>query len=204
MPAEDAASDEDRVKVRRVHTNDLGATHIGSILVGHADRSCPDHLDDEWTELECAVDAVLIEPLGGIEASRDIGDGLTAHGEYCDDPADLSMLDLRVFKLGARTGLTSGRITEVGVSLTAWNPRGMIRYPLCFSIMSDTDGQAFAQRGDSGSAVVDGQGRLVGLLVAMQDNEHDASALAYAIPMAMVITELGIELIGPDSCAVTP
>lgn len=198
VPTEDARPDEDRVKVRRIHTNDLGATHTGSIPVGHADRSCPDDLDDEWTMLECPVDAVLIEPLEGIEAGRDIGEGLTAHGEYYEDPADLSMLHLRVYKLGAKTGLTSGLITQVGVSLTAWNnPRGPIQYPLCFSIMSDTDGRPFAQRGDSGSAVVDERGRLVGLLVAMEDDEHDPSALAYAIPFAMVISELGVQLIGP-------
>ena len=67
---------------------------------------------------------------------------------------------------------------------------------LGYLIMSDTDRCAFAQPGDSGSAVVDERGRLVGLIVAMEDSDRDPSALAFAIPIASVIAELGIELIG--------
>jgi hypothetical protein len=146
--------------------------------------------------LTCPVDAVLIEPLPGVEASRDVSDNISAHGDYYEDPLDPSLLEVRVFKAGARSGLTSGLITQIGASFTVTHAQGQIQYPLGFLIMSDTEGIPFAQPGDSGSAVVDEGGRLLGLIVAMQPADRDPSALAFAIPIAPVISELGIQLIG--------
>jgi hypothetical protein len=182
--------------VSRVHTNDLGATHLGIIHIGHASRSCPDAPEEDWVVLDCSVDAVLIEPLPNVEGSRDVGGGITAHGDYYEDPLDPSLLELPVFKSGAASGFTSGLITQIGASFTATHTRGQIQYPLGFLIMSDTDDHAFAQPGDSGSAVVDERGRFVGLIVAMQSSNRDPSALAFAIPIVLVIRELGIQLIG--------
>jgi hypothetical protein len=145
--------------------------------------------------ISCPVDAALVEPLPGVEASRDVGNGISAHGDYYEDPLDPALLELRVFKAGARSGLTSGLVTQIGASFTATHQRGQIQYPLGFLIMSDTDGRPFALPGDSGAAVVDGRGRLLGMIVAMQA-DRDPSALAFAIPIAWVIRELGIQLIG--------
>jgi S1-C subfamily serine protease len=71
-----------------------------------------------------------------------------------------------------------------------------IHYPFGYWVMSDEDGKPFAMPGDSGSAVIAGDGRVVGMVVAMQDAPDDPSALAFVIPIRPVLEAPEIVLIG--------
>lgn len=96
------------------------------------------------------------------------------------------MLGDEVFKVGRTTGLTRGRIVSVHDRV------GPVGYGIgnCWFRDSFTveglDGQAFSDAGDSGAAIVRGDGEVLGLVYA--GNGVDT----YACPIADVIAELGI------------
>lgn len=92
-----------------------------------------------------------------------VGNAMASHG-------------LHVYKHGATTGLTQGRIVDFGLELR-FRLRGV---PLWFEgiIAIEGFGQPFSDRGDSGALVLDTiTNEAVGVLLAR--NEH----LAYAYPM---------------------
>lgn len=96
------------------------------------------------------------------------------------------MLGDEVFKVGRTTGLTRGRIVSVGDRV------GPVGYGIgdCWFRGSFTvegvDGQAFSDGGDSGAAIVRGDGEVLGLIYA--GNGVDT----YACPIADVLAELGL------------
>ncbi len=179
-----------RAETDRVLTNPMGAVPIASIHIGHAAASAP----AEFTAT-CEVDAALISPLEGVGCGRSIGD-VKAHGLHYDS-FDPGLYGLPVQKYGARSGLTVGMICEIGAELVAESHLGTIRYPFGYWIMNQTAGVPFALPGDSGSMVVDLHGRVVGLIVAMQNPAADPDASAFCIPIEPVLRELNVELIGP-------
>jgi hypothetical protein len=91
-----------------------------------------------------------------------------------------------VFKVGRTTGLTRGRIVSVSDRV------GPVGYGIgdCWFRGSFTveglDGQAFSDGGDSGAAIVRGDGEVVGLIYA--GNGVDT----YACPIADVLAQLGL------------
>jgi hypothetical protein len=91
-----------------------------------------------------------------------------------------------VFKVGRTTGLTRGRIVSVSDRV------GPVGYGIgdCWFRGSFTvegvDGQAFSDGGDSGAAIVGGDGEVLGLIYA--GNGVDT----YACPIADVLAELGL------------
>lgn len=96
------------------------------------------------------------------------------------------MLGDEVFKVGRTTGLTRGRIVSVGDRV------GPVGYGIgdCWFRGSFTveglDGQAFSDGGDSGAAIVRGDGEVLGLIYA--GNGVDT----YACPILDVLAELGL------------
>jgi hypothetical protein len=91
-----------------------------------------------------------------------------------------------VFKVGRTTGLTRGRIVSVSDRV------GPVGYGIgdCWFRGSFTveglDGQAFSDGGDSGAAIVRGDGEVLGLIYA--GNGVDT----YACPIADVLAQLGL------------
>jgi hypothetical protein len=93
--------------------------------------------------------------------------------------AEIQNTDYIVYKRGCRTGVTKGKVVSVGMSV---DQRRKVPNPAAYDddtqdielhirqatnqleIESLTDGFEFAVPGDSGSAVLDSQGRLVGLV----------------------------------------
>lgn len=167
---------------------------MASVLIGHSGRSVP-----AVRASVCPVDAALVVPLERVECNRRIGDQVETHGGYFEDIHDEELYDLTVFKSGARTGLTRGKICEVGAELRTRRKgrQGPIRYPFGYWVMSDENQKHFALPGDSGSVVVAGDGRVVGMLVAMQEASQDPSALAFVLPIRPILEALDVALIGP-------
>lgn len=95
----------------------------------------------------------------------------------------------QVFKVGRSTGLTHGRITDVATTV------GSIAYDFgdCWFRRSITiegnDGTLFSDHGDSGSAILDASGEVVGIVYAGNDTQ------TYACPIGAVLTALGCTLI---------
>lgn len=92
---------------------------------------------------------------------------------------------LRVFKHGASTGWTSGVVSavEVDTDVPVRAPDGILHYKNVIELTSPDED--FAGPGDSGSAVVDTQGRLLGILFAVNELYKPVGGsrvLAYAIP----------------------
>lgn len=181
-------------RTNRVYTSALGPVPVASVLIGHAGRSEP-----PTRRRVCPVDAALVTPLERVDCNRDIGEELKAHGGYFTDIYDDALYELTVFKRGAKTGVTRGVIVEIGAQLTTKQQgrQRPIHYPFGYWVMSDEDGKAFAMPGDSGSVVVTGDGRVVGMVVAMQDAPGDPSALAFVIPIRPILEALDVVLIGP-------
>jgi hypothetical protein len=138
----------------------------------------------------------LILPRNDVTCTRSIGGETETHGSYFQ-PDDHALDNLEVLKYGAKTGLTRGRICETGVSLNTRSAHGPIRYSFGYWVMHEQDRVPFALPGDSGAVVVAGDGRVVGLLVAMQDPMQEPSAAAFVIPIAPILAALHVGLIGP-------
>jgi hypothetical protein len=96
--------------------------------------------------------------------------------------------DDHVQKVGRTTGLTSGKVTSIA---TIVGPIAYDGKPAWFrnSIEIEGDnGTKFSDHGDSGSAIVNSAGELVGLLYAGNGSQ------TYACPIDAVIAALGIKL----------
>lgn len=175
----------------RVFTSPFGPVPLASQHIGRSGHSVPDR-----PTLLTDIDAALIHPNGDVTCTRSIGGETETHAGYFQ-PDDPALDNLEVLKYGARTGLTRGRVCETGASLTTRTAHGAIRYSFGYWVMHERDGVPFALPGDSGSVVVARDGRVVGMLVAMQDPIQDPSAAGFVIPIAPILTALSIGLIGP-------
>ncbi|MEN7548840.1 hypothetical protein AAG747_13040 [Rapidithrix thailandica] len=114
------------------------------------------------------------------------------NGSYTVTPTDILGGGYPVKKYGRTTKLSSGRITRLNFSGTRndnWN----------FTNQLYIDGQ-FADSGDSGSAIVDDNGNVVGLLWGTGKNKQFASGS----PIAQVMSELNISVLTASEAPALP
>lgn len=100
-------------------------------------------------------------------------------------------LNAAVRKRGRTTGLTYGKVTSVDASVTIDYGDGLGSHTLKNQIRVEPDttkSAQFSDHGDSGSAVVDADNRVIGLLFG------GSSAATYANPIRFVLDELNIDL----------
>ena len=123
------------------------------------------------------VDAAIARPLKAADVSSDILEIGRIAGQGRGE------LGLPLQKSGRTTGLTRGEITQVAVTVDVSYGSGRVA-----RFTDQLMAGAMSQGGDSGSAVLDGDKRLVGLLFAGSDNstiinriEHVFSALGLAL-----------------------
>jgi hypothetical protein len=105
------------------------------------------------------VDAAIARPL----AARDVADEILGIGAI--QGTVQGTLGMRVQKSGRTTGLTTGEILQVDVTVNVEYGAGRIA-----QFTDQLLAGAMSQGGDSGSAVLDDQKRLTGLLFAGSDN----------------------------------
>lgn len=99
------------------------------------------------------------------------------------------MLGMLVRKSGRTTGLTEGVVRAVNFDvLNIQYDSGMVRVDDCIVIRTVGGTGSFSQPGDSGSAIVDSQGRVVGLLFAGSD------VVTFATPIARVLRRLKVKI----------
>jgi hypothetical protein len=123
------------------------------------------------------VDAALARPLNPADVSAEILEIGRLAGQGRGE------LGLRVKKSGRTTGLTTGEITQVDVTVNVQYGAGKIA-----RFTDQLMAGAMSQGGDSGSAVLDNDNRLVGLLFAGSDQstiinriEHVFAALGVGL-----------------------
>lgn len=122
------------------------------------------------------VDAALARPL-----SPELVEATVAEiGEISGTEA--GALGMAVRKSGRTTGYTEGEITQVDVTADVWYGERAARFT--DQLMAGD----MSRGGDSGSAVVDGQGRLVGLLFGGSDSTTLINRIEH------VFDALGVEL----------
>ena len=96
-------------------------------------------------------------------------------------------LGLLVRKAGRTTGLTEGIVRVVNFDVfNVQYTQGMVRVDDVV-VIEGTAG-SFSKQGDSGSAIVDPQGRVVALLFA------GSPQVTYAIPIPRVLRRLGVRI----------
>lgn len=123
------------------------------------------------------VDAAVARPLN----ARDVSDDILEIGRIVGQGR--GELGMALQKSGRTTGLTRGEITQVAVTVDVSYGAGRTA-----RFTDQLMAGAMSQGGDSGSAVLDGDKRLVGLLFAGSDNstiinriEHVFSALGVTL-----------------------
>lgn len=130
------------------------------------------------------VDAGLAQLVSGTKAKNQYLSGRT---EKPPKSIGSAKRDDLVSKVGRTSGPTHGKITSIATIV------GPIEYdgkPAWFrnSIEIEGIGMQFSDRGDSGSAIVNDQGELVGLLYAGNGTQ------TYACPIGAVLEALGVTL----------
>jgi hypothetical protein len=123
------------------------------------------------------VDAAIARPLKAADVSDDILEVGRIAGQGRGE------LGMALQKSGRTTGFTRGEITQVAVTVNVSYGSGRVA-----RFTDQLMAGAMSQGGDSGSAVLDGDKRLVGLLFAGSDNstiinriEHVFSALGLSL-----------------------
>jgi len=130
------------------------------------------------------VDAGIARLVTGTKAKNQY---LTGRTEKPPASIGTAQRDALVSKVGRTTGPTHGRVTSIATIV------GPVEYdgkPAWFrnSIEIEGVGMQFSDHGDSGSAIVNDNGELVGLLYAGNGTQ------TYACPIAAVLAELGVTL----------
>jgi hypothetical protein len=154
-------------------------------------------LETKSTNLvDCAL-AEITDP-NGCERNlmRDL-DGIGKNGRL-KGVAGISTLEKGeiVRKIGRTTGATIGRIVTIELDHVILKyDMGNIRFDNQIEIESN-DERLFADGGDSGSLIVDGDGKAVGLLTAMSEQGgRNRLGKFYANPIQQVLSDLKAELI---------
>ena len=150
----------------------IGLLNAGCRLIGSRTRYRSVSIQ-QTTNL---VDAAIARPL----FAADVADQILGIGTIQGTAA--GTLGLRVKKSGRTTGLTTGEIIQVDVTVNVDYGGGRVA-----QFTDQLMAGAMSQGGDSGSAVLDEQNRLMGLLFAGSDNstiinriEHVFAALGVA------------------------
>lgn len=137
-----------------------------------------------------SVDAAIAVVDDGVEVDeltlRDLG---TVTG-VVTEPVETGE---EVAKIGRTTGLTQGRVTAFELdNLVVGYDRGNFRFDDQLEIEGSGE-EPFSQGGDSGSLIVDAEGRAVALLFAGSDQGGtNGRGLTYANPIARVLDALRV------------
>ncbi|RRO13091.1 hypothetical protein EIL87_25945 [Saccharopolyspora rhizosphaerae] len=142
------------------------------------------HAELARAALSGRVDAAAVSIVPGLPASPEVG-GLgpvTGHARaYPGEP---------VRKHGFGTGLTEGFVTSVDATIRVDHGAALGVRVLREQIRIATERPRFCGPGDSGAAVLDGAGRVLGLHVA----GDEGGAVGYATPIGDVFSELDVHL----------
>ena len=134
------------------------------------------------------IDATIIRPVDGLELDARIGRGRSPAGVR--DLRDEALDDyVRVHKAGRMTGRTTGFLDPAMVKLPTKN--GCL-YGNGWWVEAEEGG--FAEVGDSGSVVVDDEGYVVGMAVAINDPDPGEPKLTLCQAIVPVLDELGVEI----------
>jgi hypothetical protein len=140
----------------------------------------------DWDKtLDCAISS-LDDDVPFITKIKQIKkpDGTLEHNGFISG-SDNAQSGHEVWKIGARTGLTRGTISQVA-------PRIEIHPQAPFAYIAD--------HGDSGSVVVDlASGMVVGLLKSIDKEIADGGTLGFAVPIAPILTKLNITVSPTDA-----
>jgi hypothetical protein len=124
--------------------------------------------------------------------------GLNVNGSDALTGVTAAVPNMLVFKVGISTGRTAGRIVTPSLTVMVNQDDGTQKaFQQQMQIVSVDLGKRFGDHGDSGSLIVDDQGRAVGLLMGgePQPPGQDVSlAPTFANQIGLVMTELGITL----------
>ncbi len=130
-------------------------------------------------------------------AIADLIDGIDFNQHYHDNRPGLPkikssgdpVLGDRVLKVGRTTGLTRGEVKQITtiVGPVAYKP-GLCWFRRSF-VIEGVNGSKFSDHGDSGSAIVTEEGKLLGLLYAGNGRQ------TYACPISEVFTALDVRLV---------
>jgi hypothetical protein len=120
-----------------------------------------------------AVDAAVIKPYGGVACSNEAAYGMPngIRDLFVLEPHQKSEL-MSVRKHGAASHETTGSLLPCSTSDLKLRDAD-IRYTAGWDVYG-TDGKRFAERGDSGSIVVDENKAVVGMLVAVDEGDGRA------------------------------
>jgi hypothetical protein len=136
-----------------------------------------------WCNSNCGVsftDQVINLALNGSNAIVDI-----ARVQQTDINGSTPYV---VYKVGQRTGKTQGKVTNIGVPVTHSDPKlpggdnGIEVTPTqpdCSNILQ------FANHGDSGSALINSQGKLVGIVCSVDETQSPPTTIACHIHPAL-------------------
>jgi Trypsin len=99
--------------------------------------------------------------------------------------ADIGTPRAQVVKVGATTGRSTGEVIEVTAPVTdlAIHGRNAIKIHATGMNCAGTGTQEFSQRGDSGSAVINSEGKLVGLLFGGDQTDPTMSYASHIHPV---------------------
>ena len=137
--------------------------------------------------------ATLSEHVDGSVVTIDAGHGTSCTVEQIGNVKGkaTAVLNSAVRKRGRTTGLTFGKVDSVDASVTIDYGDGLGSHTLRnqIRVVPDTSQSAqFSDHGDSGSVVMDGDNKVVGLLFG------GSSAATYANPIQYVLDELQVDL----------
>jgi len=155
----------------------------------------------EWIKLRPRasnrVDAAIATIADGVDVEPNLLQGLVKGKDRRLAGVGADFLDegTIVYKLGRTTGATIGRITAFEVdNVVIQYDRGQLRYDGQIEIEGNSD-RAFSAGGDSGSIIVDADGKALALLFAGGDTGgSNGLGLTYANPIQTVLTDLDVEL----------
>lgn len=110
--------------------------------------------------------------------------------------AELTPDSIRVAKVGRTTGKTRGRITAFELdNLVVSYDIGNLRFDNQIEIEGSGD-RSFSDGGDSGSVIVNPDGKAVALLFAgSEEGGRNGKGLTYATPLHAVLSTLGVTLV---------
>jgi hypothetical protein len=187
----------------RDHNNQVvaptaGDTEVGQPTNGSSSTQCCNDIVGTFAagSMDGVRDAAAIKLVPGTRWQADIAEIGAVRGSHAIVEDDLDPGPYQVRKRGIRSGLTGGRVLSINSTYMAM---GRI-FRNAIIVRFDPDpGQPsgpqlyFAQRGDSGSALVNDANEVVGLMFAATLKGPDANAIgnAAAIPLEDVFDRFG-------------
>jgi hypothetical protein len=171
-----------------------GDPMIGNVVLSHPAEPCD----------EILFDAALVAPGPGVTLTSTVRDRAVSCLTRDAEETAVDDNPVIVYKRGInQPSLTMGLLDPVPTSLDVKSclPDGsqVSRfYPRGYFVVGND--RPFARPGDSGSIVVDEDSCVVGLLVALRtSNSSDVQPddSAFVVPIADLLSEIGVELVGP-------